>query len=68
MTGYVANPISFEAIKEFVDDLADFQIDEVSLTFMFHCWKLRKFSHEIKICVLKIFAENLEKDIELLNT
>jgi hypothetical protein len=68
MTGYVANPISFEAIKEFMDKLADFEIDEVSLTVVFHCWKLRNFSHEIKICVLELFAERLEKDIELLNT
>ena len=51
-----------------MDELEDFQIDEVSLTVVFHCWKLRKFSHEIKICVLELFAERLEKDIELLNT
>jgi hypothetical protein len=68
MTGYVENPISCEAIKEFRNELANFQIDEVLLTVVFHCWKSRKISHEVKICVLELFAERLEKDIELLNT
>jgi hypothetical protein len=68
MIGYVANPISCEAIKEFRDELADFQIDEVLLTTVFHCWKSRKFSPEVKICVLELFSERLEKDIEILNT
>ena len=57
MTGYVANPISCEAIKEFKDELANFQIDEVLLTTVFHCWKSRKFSHEVKTCVLELFVE-----------
>jgi hypothetical protein len=68
MTGYVENPISCEAIKEFKDELEDFQIDEVFLTTMFHFWKSRNFSPEVKICVLELFTERLEKDIELLNT
>ena len=68
MTGYVANPISCEDIKEFRNELANFQIDEVLLTTMFHFWKSRKFSPEVKICVLELFVERLEKDIELLNT
>jgi hypothetical protein len=68
MTGYVANPISCEAIEEYRGELEDFQIDEASLTALFHCWKSKFFSHEIKICVLELFAERLEKDIELLDT
>jgi hypothetical protein len=68
MTRYVENPIYCEAIKDFRDELADFPIEEVSLTTAFHCWKSKNFPHEIKICVLELFAERLEKDIELLNT
>ena len=68
MTRYVENPIYCEAIKDFRDELAYFQIDEVPLTTLFHCWKSNFFSHESKICVLELFAERLEKDIGLLNT
>jgi hypothetical protein len=64
----VENPMYCEAIKDFRDELAYFQIDEVLLTTMFHCWKSNFFSHESKIFVLELLAEKLERDIELLNT
>ena len=35
---------------------------------MFHCCKSKKYSHKIKMCVLELVVEKLEKYIELLNT
>ena len=68
MTGYVANPTYCEAIEECRGELADFQFDEVSLTIVFHCCKLKSYSHKSKICVLELLAEKLERDIELVKT
>ena len=68
MTWYVENPTYYEAIEECRGELADLQFDEVSLTVVFHCCKLKNYSHKSKICVLELLAENLERDIELLNT
>jgi hypothetical protein len=65
MTRYVEN---CEVIKDFRDELADYQIDEILLTTLFHCWRSKTFSHESIICVLELLAEKLERDIELLNT
>ena len=68
MIGYVANPTYCEVIEECRGELADLQFDEVSLTAVFHCWKSKKNSHKIKMCVLELVVEKLEKDIELFNT
>jgi hypothetical protein len=57
-----------EAIKYFRDELANFPIEEVSLTTLSHCWKSKIFPHEFKMCVLELLAKKLERDIELLNT
>ena len=68
MTRYVEDPFYCKDVKDFRDTLADFPSEEVSLTNAFHCQKSKNVPHEIKIHVLELFAERLEKDIDLLNT
>jgi hypothetical protein len=68
MTRYEEDPLYCKAVKDFRDKLADFPSEEVSLTVVFRCWKSKNVPHEIKIRVLELFAERLEKDIELLKT
>jgi hypothetical protein len=68
MTGYVANPISCEAIKEFRGKLAEFHIDEDFLTTVFRILESSKFSPKSKICFLELVVEKFENDIELLDS
>jgi hypothetical protein len=68
MTGYVANPISCEAIEEFRGKLAEFHIDEDFLTTVFRILESSKFSPKSKICFLELVIEKFENDIELLDS
>jgi hypothetical protein len=68
MTRYVENPIYCEAIEKFRDELADFHIDEVSLTNCASLFQIEKLFSESKICVLELVAEKLEKDVELVDS
>jgi hypothetical protein len=68
MNGYVTNPLSCEVLKEFIDNLAEFPIDEIFSTTLFHFLKSRKISPESKICFLKLVIERFEKDSELLDS
>jgi len=68
MTGYVANPISCEAIEEFRGKLVEFHIDEDFLTTVFRILESSKFSPKSKICFLELVVENFKNDIELLDS
>ena len=65
MNGYVKNPLSCEILKEFMDNLAEFPIDESFSTALFHCLKSSKFSPKGKICFLELVVQRFEKYIEL---
>jgi hypothetical protein len=58
----------FEVLKGFMDNLAEFPIDEIFSTTLFHCLKSRKFSPKGKICFLELVVERFEEDIELLDS
>ena len=54
MTRYEVNPISREAIEEFRNELAEFDIDEDFLKIVFRILDSSKLSPKGKICFLDL--------------
>jgi len=68
MIGFVANLSFHENLNEFRDGLSECQLDEDFLRAVFIIFKSRKFSPEVKMCVLELVVEKYENEIKLFHS
>jgi len=68
MTGFVENLSVDEILDEFREVLSKFQLDEEFLKVVFFVVKIRKYSHEIKMCFLNLVVEKYENEIKLFHS